>query len=147
MHTVARTFLVYIAGVLTAVIIFLFSIEMYWPFSPLIDTKFSSGFSEEKFQSLKLGASTTEVISTLGEPLWKEGCGGCWEPASFKNAKGQLPSEWLCTEPCSPQIDHDLIWQYSDDGACTWWDFAWKYYALHIRNGVVIAKSSFWQGN
>ncbi len=31
-------------------------------------------------------------------------------------------------------------WQFSDDSACTWWDFTWKYFAIDFQDGLVVKK-------
>jgi hypothetical protein len=134
------------AVILTLFVIVVFSIESYFYPSQYIDTKFPSGFSESNFSDIAIGSSIQEVISKLGEPIWKEGCGGCWEQSSYVRDDHVLdvPVERKCDAPCSSVHQQ---WYYSDDGACTWWDFAWKEFSIAFDQGVVTEKSEVWHGD
>src|SRR5262245_14217336 len=44
---------------------------IYYP-NPQISTRYSSGYSEERFQMVTVGMLIPQVNSTLGHPLWKE---------------------------------------------------------------------------
>jgi outer membrane protein assembly factor BamE (lipoprotein component of BamABCDE complex) len=97
---------------LCCVILFLFGgfslVEGYNPAYPDIDTKSTPQFDEEKFQQIKVGMDTTEVISMIGQPLGREG--------------RSLIKRWF----------------YTADGKCKWSDFAWQARALVIdQNGKV----------
>jgi hypothetical protein len=134
-----------VLGVVLSIICFFLSIEAYWPFAPHIDTRFSKDFSIDKFENISIGSSIEEVRSTLGEPIWKEGCGGCWEKEYYmRNNLFMFPQSRKCDAPC--QSDNQR-WQFSDDGACTWWDFAWEYYAIDFDQGKVVAKYVQWHGD
>lgn len=83
-----------------------------------------------------------EVSTALGEPIWKDGCGGCWEMANYEHyGTMKNPANRKCERPCTAENQY---WKYSDDGACTWWDFAWKSFAIDFHNGAVIEKHSEW---
>lgn len=119
-----------------------FSIESYWPFYPYIDTKFSQNFTEKAFNEIDVGASMQDVLSKIGDPIWKIGCGGCWEP-EFYSTDGviRVPPKHTCSLPCDAD---DQRWQFSDDGACTWWDFAWKDFSIDLHHRKVAAKFTMW---
>ena len=132
-------------GIVISLICFFFSIESYWPFDPHIDTQFSKNFSKEAFDKIKIGSSTAEVESILGDPLWKQGCGGCWETEFYtRDNTFMYPQVRNCTAACNSDRQR---WQYSDDGACSWWDFAWEYYAMDFHEGKVVAKYVNWHGD
>lgn len=87
-------------------------IECYCPIWPSIDTKYTSGFSQQTFEALPIGATTNEVQALLGNP----GFG------------------------ISPRPDGNEIWWYSGDGKCTFGDFAWIAFYIVISNGIAIEK-------
>jgi hypothetical protein len=119
-----------------------FAIEMYWPLNPLIDTKFAASFDIAQFEQIKKGASIQDVSTILGQPIWKLGCGDCWEQESYVvNSVLKVPPDRKCDSPCNAEYQY---WQFSDDDACSWWDFAWHYYAIDFHNGKVVAKHSNW---
>jgi hypothetical protein len=119
-----------------------FSVECYWPFAPYIDTRFSEKFSIDKFEAVQTGMSIEEVRKALGEPIWKQGCGGCWEQEYYvQDHIFVFPANRTCEASCN--VDNQR-WQFSDDGACSWRDFAWKYYAIDFSHGKVVAKYSSW---
>jgi len=131
-----------IALIIVCYILFLATIECYNPFFPFIDTKFSSGFNENVFDQINIGDSADSVETKLGSPIWKIGCGGCWDPQSYvKDNEYQIPVDRTCNEPCNSENQH---WQFSDDGACSWHDFAWKNFTLIIQDNKVIEKKSWW---
>ena len=92
--------------------------ESYCWFWPSIDTRYTKGFSQPKFDSIAIGMTTDELRKRLGEPrfgieLQNDGC-----------------EEW---------------W-YSDDGNCIvadikWADFAWIGFYITVSNSVVIKKT------
>lgn len=47
--------------------------EGYNPVKPGIDTKFSSGYTEENFNKITIGMDTAEVLKLVGEPIGKLG--------------------------------------------------------------------------
>jgi hypothetical protein len=85
-------------------------LEVYCYFYPAIDTKFSPGFSEKAFDRISQGMSPSEVRSNLGQPL-----------LVFTN-KSNL-EEWL----------------FTDDGKCSWGDFAWLWRSIVFSNQSVIS--------
>jgi hypothetical protein len=132
-------------GIVISILCFLSSIEAYWPFDPHIDTQFAKNFNRDAFTKIQLGASMSEVELALRAPLWKEGCGGCWETEFYtRDNTVSLPQSRNCTTSCDAARQ---LWQYSDDGACSWWDFAWEYYAIDFFEGKVVAKDLFWRGD
>ena len=119
-----------------------FSIESYWSIQPYIDTRFSLNFNEKAFDEIEDGVSVQEVASKLGIPIWKIGCGGCWEENYYSNnGLVRLPRDAMCDAPCSAESQR---WQFSEDGACGWWDFAWKEFSLDMHNGKVTKKLAVW---
>lgn len=46
--------------------------ELVLPLISEHDTKYASGFSEDKFQSVRIGSTESEVASALGNPLLKK---------------------------------------------------------------------------
>jgi hypothetical protein len=129
-------------SLLTILLGLLLCTEIYWPFAPYTDTRFSEKFTVEGFNAIQTGTSLDSVRSILGEPIWKQGCGGCWEQSFYvKDQVFEFPKNRTCEDPCKADRQR---WQFSDDGACSWWDFAWKYYAIDFYQGNVIAKHAEW---
>ena len=126
--------------------IILFSIESYFPFSPYVDTHFSPSFSEHLFSDIKIGTSMHEVEIKLGNPIWKQGCGGCWEEGSYvrEDYIVDVPVDRKCDAPC---FSNDQYWIFSEDGACRWWDFAWKEFGIDFRDGIVTEKREVWHND
>ena len=115
------------------------------PFNQYIDTKFAPDFEIAVFEQIKAGESKEEVEKKLGIPIWKTGCGGCWDRDSYiVNHVLTIPEDRVCNEECSTK---NQIWEYADDGACTWWDFAWKSFNITFHNGIVVEKESSWHGD
>ena len=96
--------------------------EWKFIFKPDIDTRFAPGYSEEAFESIKKGMSEREVVTILQEPLYK------YEYGSNYSFPGQ------------PEI----VWWYTADGACSWWDFAWRTRGVGLRDGIVVGKVAYW---
>jgi outer membrane protein assembly factor BamE (lipoprotein component of BamABCDE complex) len=86
--------------------------EGYNPIDPLIDTKLSANFSEEKFNTIQVGNNLQDVIELLGEPLYRQ---------ELKN-----------------NID---LWYYSQDAKCEWGDFAWIAYCIHFDENCKVLKA------
>lgn len=139
-----------IALLLTIFAFALFTIEQYFPMYPHIDTRFSDQFSIPAFEKLRIGASIQDVQAVLGDPIWKEGCGGCWEYEFYTRdhiisvPEERFTKSGACTLPCTADNQR---WQYTEDGACSWWDFAWESYAIDFVNGKVEKKYSGWHGD
>ncbi len=80
---------------------FFFPREQYFIFNPRIDTKFAPTFNENKFQLIDRGMSRFEVEKLLGPPL------------TIDTLKYFYPNQSV------------YALNYSQDGACSWGDFAW----------------------
>lgn len=106
------TFIVVILGLLP-------TLENYNKFNPWVDTIVSSGFSEEKFKTIKIGMDTVEVQSIIGIPLYT------------RNDTSNNDSNYQ-------------IWVYTSDGKFKHGDFAWLSRSLFInKDGRVEEISSF----
>jgi outer membrane protein assembly factor BamE (lipoprotein component of BamABCDE complex) len=89
--------------------------EDYNPINPSIDTRYTTDFDEEKFNSIEVGIDTVQIISLIGSP----------------HSRHKLP-------------DNKVIWYYTSDGKCDWYDFAWLGRELIINkqgNVITIQKS------
>ena len=76
---------------------------------PTIDTKFAPGFSERVFSQVTTGMQASVVTRMLGQPLYRE-----------------------------PHRDGRETWGYTNDGKCSWGDFAWLGREITFRDGRVI---------
>lgn len=85
--------------------------ETYCFFYPGIDTYYSSRFSEESFNNIKIGMSIKEVNDMLGEPL-------------RSNTKKSSASEMIYN-------------YYTSDGKCSFGDFAWLWRQVNFKDGFV----------
>jgi hypothetical protein len=73
---------------------------------------------------------------------WENECGGCWEKEYYsKDNVFIFPTERKCDSTCDEPYQY---WQYTADGACDWWDFAWRYFAIDLYDGRVVAKHYKW---
>jgi hypothetical protein len=100
--------------------------EQYFVFYPSIDTRFASGYSEVGFRQIQTGMSKAQVESLVGEPLFR-----------VNTALGPK-THWGYPLPDAT----DEIWQYSDDGACSWGDYAWLgRYVYFSSDGIVTGKN------
>jgi len=84
--------------------------EGYNPLVPDIDTRFTEQFNKAKFNSIKIGTDTNEVIRLIGRPFFIQHLS-----------------------------DTSNLWYYSDDGKCKWMDFAWLGMELEVKNERVIS--------
>lgn len=81
--------------------------ESYCVLYPGIDTRYATGFSEEKFARIRPGMTRSEVIHLVGEPL---------------GAPGTLLAS---------------RWSYTQDGKCRWADWAWLGREVHFEGDRV----------
>jgi len=65
------------------------------PINPTIDTKFSVGYNEEKFDLIKIGMDSLDVKNLIGKPFGIQ-----------------------------KMTDNETLWTFSGDGKCSWYDFA-----------------------
>jgi len=89
-----------------------FGFESYCYVYPSIDTRYASGFSEHKFAQVHAGMSMGEVITLLGEPYHK-GFGRNY-----------------------------VQWSYTQDGKCSWADWAWLGREIVFKDGRVVERIS-----
>lgn len=82
--------------------------EAYCFFYPSIDTRFAPGYSEQAFSQIKTGMTIQAVQQQLGQPLHVQ-----------QHAKGEL-------------------WSYTQDGKCTWGDWAWLCRQVDFHEGRVV---------
>ena len=142
MHKLVKNLCLASGGLLALIAGVFISTESYWPFAPYIDTHFAEQFKIDAFEKIQTGASIQEVRRVLGEPIWKTGCGGCWEKDFYvRDRIFEFPVNRTCDLKCEVANQR---WQFSDDGACSWWDFAWRYYAIDFADGKVVTKHSQW---
>lgn len=124
---VRTSFILKTLGILTAAILIativqgiLFGESTHFLF-PLIDTKFTKGFSEEKFESIEKGMTKEQVKDILGEPF------------------NVLPK----VDDGRGFSDHFVIyecWSYSQDNAFLLFDFSWQWYRVCFsEDGLVRA--------
>lgn len=83
-----------------------------------IDTHFSEGYTESKFQQVSANMTQADITALLGEPLSKQNVAN--------------------------QIEFDELWYYSGDGACPWYDFAWVRKQVHFNKGLVVGTYTGW---
>lgn len=84
--------------------------ENYCFFYPSIDTRYAANFSEQRFAEVRVGMTQEEVITLLGEPF-----GGLAANSSTR-------------------------WAYTQDGKCTWKDWAWLGREIVFVRGRVTEK-------
>jgi outer membrane protein assembly factor BamE (lipoprotein component of BamABCDE complex) len=82
--------------------------ETYCFFYPSIDTRYTEGFTESKFAAIRVGMTQEEVVKLLGEP--------------FDGASARASSRWA----------------YTQDGKCTWKDWAWLGREIVFAKGRVV---------
>ena len=87
-------------------------VESYCYVFPSIDTRYAPGFSERKFAEIKAGMSMDEVITLLGEPYHRGG--------------GR----------------NSVRWSYTQDGRCSWADWAWLGREIVFKDGRVVERIS-----
>jgi hypothetical protein len=95
---VLRCLAVLLVTLVVMLVLLMGSLEQEFLLDPWIDTRLAPGFSEDAFQQIELGMTGDEVQAILGEPLEI----GYWGEGSIEE------------------------WYYTQDGACWFWDFAWK---------------------
>jgi outer membrane protein assembly factor BamE (lipoprotein component of BamABCDE complex) len=76
--------------------------EQYFIFYPTIDTRFAPTYKESNFKHIKVGMRIDDVIKLIGEPL------------EIDTLDYQYPNK-----------ESIYITNYTQDGKCTWGDFAW----------------------
>lgn len=103
---------------LLLIFIFIIPHEQYFIFKPSIDTKFAAGFTEENFNSIRIGMYKNEVIKILGKPLKFDTVG--------------VP-HYL-----HPSTEYYM--SYTSDGACKWGDFAWLNYKICLNETLSVTK-------
>ena len=84
--------------------------ENYCFFYPSIDTRYAPHFSEQRFAEVRVGMTHEEVIALLGEPF-----GGVAANSSTH-------------------------WAYTQDGKCSWKDWAWLGREIVFVHGRVSRK-------
>ena len=87
-------------------------VESYCYVYPSIDTRYAHGFSEEKFAEVRAGMSMDEVITLLGQP---------YHSGSGRNS---------------------VRWSYTQDGKCSWADWAWLGREIVFKDGRVVERVS-----
>ncbi len=85
-------------------------LERYCPLYPSIDTRYADGFSEGQFTRIQIGMTSEEVASLLGVPL---------------------------TQTVGRQ---EVRWHYTQDGKCSWADWAWLGREVVFVDGRVAEK-------
>lgn len=93
-----------------------FPIEGFCWWYPDIDTRYASLYTPQHFQAIESGMTREQVVKMIGEPLFRKGQGGA---------------------TCQGADCYHETWQYSNDGACRWWDFAWKKVWISFEEGIV----------
>jgi hypothetical protein len=79
-------------------------------------TRYAAGYSERRFQQVRIGMTSTQVESMLGSPLNKVG----WSSDGTQN--------WMFSSQVSPTSDYWRRWVFFKDGKVTqvindyWWD-------------------------
>lgn len=89
-----------------------FGFESYNYVYPSIDTRYAPGFSERKFAQVRAGMSMDEVITLLGEPCHR--------------GPGR----------------NSVRWSYTQDGKCSWADWAWLGREIVFAGGRVVERIS-----
>lgn len=87
------------------VILYIFTLENYFPPYPEIDTVFAKNFTWERFDQVKPGMSQDEVRQLLGEPFQGEERTNLYAP---------------------------YLWEYTHDGKFCCHDFAWFYVVVEF---------------
>ena len=99
-------------GVLAFALYASFGFESYCYIYPSIDTRYAHGFSEQKFAQVRTGMSMEDVVSLLGEP--------------YHNSPGR----------------NYVRWSYTQDGKCSWADWAWLGREVIFQDGRVVERIS-----
>ena len=124
-----------VTGPILAFFLFLFAAlslvgdESYCWWYPLVDTRFTPGYSDKKFARIQPGMTREEVTAVLGKPFCV--VGGIWLE--------------------DPKVILDEVWEYSHDGAAQerlpWHaDFAWLLAAVIFdpETGRVAKATKVW---
>lgn len=74
---IIKTVLLSLIAIPLTIILFLYTLGFFTvvsEFTPLreLDTYYTAGFSQEKFDSIKIGATKEEVTQILGDPFYKD---------------------------------------------------------------------------
>ena len=118
--------------------------RVYTP-SPEIDTRFTDGFSKEKFNAIISGMKTDQVLKDLGEPFTRNGGSlNCWDGKEVQTPD-QMSKDFSLDIPLPDEGTE--VWSYSEDGGCWWFDFAWLEYRVEFRNGAVVKTEKCWHGD
>ena len=91
--------------------------ELFCPFYPSIDTEYAPGYTDRGFFRIRPGMTEAQVRSLIGEPFYTN-------------------EVWSYNPPGEDEYD-GVYWHYSDDGKCTFGDFAWLQRNVVFTNGVV----------
>lgn len=136
-------------GIVALLLIGLLAItENRLPIFEYADTRFASAFSFDAVGKIKSGDSVEKVQTNLGQPLWKMGCGGCWEPDRKCTTVDGYESceEWHIPKNCHADcVATNQKWEYTDDGASPIWDFAWREFSVELRDGKVSEIVDVWR--
>ncbi len=90
--------------------------EGYSILFPGIDTRYAKEFSQDKFDKVDVGIDTNQVYQLIGKPFGD-------------------PYHWF-----DPYVK-GYVWNYTDDGGCSCYDFAWlNKYVVIGKNGKVVMK-------
>lgn len=84
--------------------------EGYNPIDPSIDTRYSTEYDEEKFNSIQIGIDSTKVTQLIGKPMYIQ-----------------------------EMSENRKLWYFTSDGKCNWKDFAWLGREIEFdKNGKVL---------
>ena len=101
-----------ISGVIAFGLYAFTGVESYCYVYPSIDTRYAPGFSERKFAEVRAGMSMDEVVALLGQPYHK--------------GEGR----------------NSIRWSYTQDGKCSWADWAWFGREIVFKHGRVVERVS-----
>ncbi len=101
-----------ISGVIAFSLYMCFGFESYNYVYPSIDTRYAPGFSERTFAQVRAGMSVDDVVTLLGEP--------------YHRGVGR----------------NSVRWSYTQDGKCSWADWAWLGREIVFEEGRVVERIS-----
>jgi hypothetical protein len=95
--------------------------EGKFPIYSDIDTRFAPGYTDQRFDLVSVGMSESNVVAILGQPMYRQ-----------ERSRWPFPG------------DADFLWWYSQDGACSWGDYAWRAPIIGMKNGTVVTNYMVW---